>query len=154
MEWCACRHLLSFTDGSFKSACMLLRLASSSFSAVFSQCAYPVLQSKLRRQYSAALTRWIYSSTLAYIVDSNAGRSSSAVATNSLFRGLFAFAAAEVAVPLQVGYCLDLCHSKLVFCLSHVGSHRERLVVHTVGRAHDVDQCLDSCGVVERAKLA
>ncbi|KAI0733600.1 MFS general substrate transporter [Fomitopsis betulina] len=44
---------------------------------------------------------WIYSSTLAYIVDSNAGRSSSAVATNSLFRGLFAFMAAEVAVPLQ-----------------------------------------------------
>lgn len=47
-------------------------------------------------------SRWIYSSTLAYIVDSNAGRSASAVATNSLFRGLFAFAAAEVAVPIQV----------------------------------------------------
>ncbi|GBE87222.1 vacuolar DHA amino acid exporter [Sparassis latifolia] len=43
----------------------------------------------------------IYSSTLAYIVDSNVGRSSSAVATNSFFRGLFAFIATEVAVPLQ-----------------------------------------------------
>ncbi|EIW65089.1 MFS general substrate transporter [Trametes versicolor FP-101664 SS1] len=44
---------------------------------------------------------WVYSSTLAYIVDANAGQSSSAVATNSLFRGLFAFAAAELAVPVQ-----------------------------------------------------
>lgn len=44
----------------------------------------------------------MYSSTLAYIVDANAGQSSSAVATNSLFRGLFAFAAAELAVPIQV----------------------------------------------------
>ncbi|KAL7279742.1 hypothetical protein ACG7TL_006149 [Trametes sanguinea] len=43
----------------------------------------------------------IYSSTLAYIVDANTGRSSSAVATNSAFRGLSAFVAAEVAVPLQ-----------------------------------------------------
>lgn len=45
--------------------------------------------------------RWIYASTLAYIVDANTGRSSSAVATNSLFRGLFGFVAAEVAAPLQ-----------------------------------------------------
>ncbi|RPD56171.1 vacuolar DHA amino acid exporter [Lentinus tigrinus ALCF2SS1-7] len=43
----------------------------------------------------------IYSSTLAYIVDANNGRSSSAVATNSAFRGGAAFIAAEVAVPLQ-----------------------------------------------------
>ncbi|KAI0927466.1 hypothetical protein AcV5_007999 [Taiwanofungus camphoratus] len=43
----------------------------------------------------------IYSSTLAYIVDANVGRSSSAVASNSFFRGLFAFIATEVAVPLQ-----------------------------------------------------
>jgi dolichol kinase len=46
--------------------------------------------------------RWIYTSTLAYIVDANVGRSSTAVATNSSFRGLFAFVAAEIAVPLQV----------------------------------------------------
>ncbi|KAH7915438.1 MFS general substrate transporter [Hygrophoropsis aurantiaca] len=44
---------------------------------------------------------WIYTSTLAYIVDANVGRSSTAVATNSSFRGLSAFVAAEVAVPLQ-----------------------------------------------------
>ena len=52
--------------------------------------------------------RWIYASTLAYIVDANVGRSSSAVAANASFRGLFAFVAAEVAVPLQVGpYCAE-----------------------------------------------
>ncbi|EIN12476.1 MFS general substrate transporter [Punctularia strigosozonata HHB-11173 SS5] len=44
---------------------------------------------------------WVYSSTLAYLVDANAGRSSTAVAANSFYRGLFAFIAAEVAVPLQ-----------------------------------------------------
>ncbi|KIJ54895.1 hypothetical protein M422DRAFT_221319 [Sphaerobolus stellatus SS14] len=45
---------------------------------------------------------WIYSSTLAYIVDANPGRSSSAIACNSLVRGLGAFVAAEIAVPLQI----------------------------------------------------
>ena len=45
--------------------------------------------------------RWIYSSTVAYIVDANPGRSSSAVATNSFFRGVAAFAFTEMAVPLQ-----------------------------------------------------
>jgi len=49
--------------------------------------------------------RWIYTSTLAYIVDANTGRSSTAVATNSSFRGLSAFVAAEIAVPLQVSQC-------------------------------------------------
>lgn len=44
---------------------------------------------------------WMYSSTLAYVVDSNAGNSSSAVAANSSIRGASAFVAAEVAVPLQ-----------------------------------------------------
>ena len=44
---------------------------------------------------------WPYTSALTYIVDSNQGRSSTAVATNSAFRGLFAFVATEVAVPLQ-----------------------------------------------------
>ncbi|THH21574.1 hypothetical protein EW146_g47 [Bondarzewia mesenterica] len=51
--------------------------------------------------FSGFFTIWIYSSTLAYIVDANVGRSSSAVAANSAFRGLFAFIFAEVAVPLQ-----------------------------------------------------
>ncbi|KAI6114268.1 MFS general substrate transporter [Pisolithus sp. B1] len=44
---------------------------------------------------------WIYSSTLAYVVDTNTGSSSSAVAANSSIRGASAFVAAEVAVPLQ-----------------------------------------------------
>jgi Na+/melibiose symporter-like transporter len=45
--------------------------------------------------------RWIYSTTLAYIVDSNPGRSSAAVATNGCFRGVAAFVFTEAAVPLQ-----------------------------------------------------
>ncbi|KIJ69623.1 hypothetical protein HYDPIDRAFT_106262 [Hydnomerulius pinastri MD-312] len=44
---------------------------------------------------------WMYTSTLAYIVDANMGRSSSAVATNSAYRGTLAFIAAEIAIPLQ-----------------------------------------------------
>ncbi|KAH9165515.1 MFS general substrate transporter [Lactarius sanguifluus] len=44
---------------------------------------------------------WIYSSTLAYIIDANPGRSSAAVATNSWFRGVAAFIFTEAAVPLQ-----------------------------------------------------
>ncbi|KAJ6520628.1 major facilitator superfamily domain-containing protein [Mycena vulgaris] len=44
---------------------------------------------------------WVYTSTLAYIVDANNGRSSTVVAANSAFRGLSAFVAVEVAVPLQ-----------------------------------------------------
>ncbi|KAF9482692.1 MFS general substrate transporter [Pholiota conissans] len=44
---------------------------------------------------------WIYSSVLAYIVDANTGRSSSAVSVNSLVRGVAAFIGAEVAIPLQ-----------------------------------------------------
>ncbi|KAJ7058233.1 vacuolar DHA amino acid exporter [Mycena amicta] len=44
---------------------------------------------------------WAYTSTLAYIVDANNGRSSTVVAANSCFRGLSAFIATEVAVPLQ-----------------------------------------------------
>jgi len=45
---------------------------------------------------------WVYASTLAYMVDANVGCSSTATATNSACRGLLAFVAAEVAVPLQV----------------------------------------------------
>lgn len=44
-------------------------------------------------------TIWIYSSTLAYIVDANPGRASSAVACNSLFRGVLAAIAAQIANP-------------------------------------------------------
>ncbi|KAJ6463376.1 vacuolar DHA amino acid exporter [Mycena sanguinolenta] len=44
---------------------------------------------------------WAYTATLAYVVDANNGRSATAVATNSAFRGIAAFVATEVAVPLQ-----------------------------------------------------
>jgi hypothetical protein len=46
--------------------------------------------------------RWIYSSTLTYIVDANTGRSSTAIASNSSLRGLAGFIAAEISAPLQV----------------------------------------------------
>ncbi|KIY52437.1 MFS general substrate transporter [Fistulina hepatica ATCC 64428] len=45
---------------------------------------------------------WVYASTLAYIVDANVGRSSTAVATNSCFRGVSAFVGTEIVVPIQV----------------------------------------------------
>ena len=45
---------------------------------------------------------WSYSGILAYLVDANNGRSSTAVALNSVFRGVFAFVATEITVPLQV----------------------------------------------------
>ncbi|KIK81700.1 hypothetical protein PAXRUDRAFT_807123 [Paxillus rubicundulus Ve08.2h10] len=44
---------------------------------------------------------WMYTSTLAYLVDANPGRSCSAVATNSSFRGTLAFISTMIAVPLQ-----------------------------------------------------
>ncbi|KAG1720327.1 vacuolar DHA amino acid exporter [Suillus lakei] len=44
---------------------------------------------------------WMYTSTLAYLVDANPGRSCTAVATNSSFRGSLAFLSVMVAVPLQ-----------------------------------------------------
>ncbi|KAG2050022.1 vacuolar DHA amino acid exporter [Suillus hirtellus] len=44
---------------------------------------------------------WMYTCTLAYLVDANPGRSCSAVAANSSFRGSMAFVSIMVAVPLQ-----------------------------------------------------
>ncbi|KAG2344357.1 MFS general substrate transporter [Suillus weaverae] len=44
---------------------------------------------------------WMYTSTLAYLVDANPGRSCTAVATNSSFRGSLAFISVMIAVPLQ-----------------------------------------------------
>lgn len=46
-------------------------------------------------------TIWMYSSTLTYIVDANKGRSSTAVATNSSFRGITGLIVAQVSAPLQ-----------------------------------------------------
>ncbi|KAG8916354.1 hypothetical protein FRC02_004021 [Tulasnella sp. 418] len=44
---------------------------------------------------------WGYSSMLAYIVDSNPGRASSAIAMNSAFRGVSGLVAAEASQPIQ-----------------------------------------------------
>lgn len=56
-----------------------------------------------------SFSRWMYSSTLAYLVDANPGRSAAAVATNSSFRGSLAFVSAMIAVPLQVGLSAICC---------------------------------------------
>ena len=58
----------------------------------------------------------MYASTLAYIVDANVGWSGSAVAASNSFRGLFAFVAAEVAVPLQV----SLYSTDALTCVHHL----------------------------------
>ncbi|KAG1818699.1 major facilitator superfamily domain-containing protein [Suillus subaureus] len=44
---------------------------------------------------------WMYTCTLAYLVDANPGRSCTAVATNNSFRGSLAFVSVVIAVPLQ-----------------------------------------------------
>lgn len=54
-------------------------------------------------------SRWMYASTLAYLVDANPGRSAAAVATNSSFRGSLAFLSVLIAVPLQVSV-RAICH--------------------------------------------
>ncbi|CAE6504430.1 unnamed protein product [Rhizoctonia solani] len=51
--------------------------------------------------FSGFCAIWIYSSTLAYIVDANPGRASSAIAANSSFRGISGLIAAEISVPLK-----------------------------------------------------
>ncbi|KAJ7579252.1 major facilitator superfamily domain-containing protein [Mycena floridula] len=51
--------------------------------------------------FSGTFTVAVYSATLAYIVDANAGRSSVTVAMNSFFRGITAFVAVEISVPIQ-----------------------------------------------------
>ena len=56
----------------------------------------------LRNCFKILWNSWSYSSTLAYLVDANNGRSSTVVALNSVFRGVFAFVAIEITVPLQV----------------------------------------------------
>jgi hypothetical protein len=44
---------------------------------------------------------FLYSSTLTYMVDANAGRSSAAYACNTCFRGFAGIIASEIAAPLQ-----------------------------------------------------
>ena len=86
--------------------------------------------------YRALYCRWIYSGTLAYTVDANTGRTSAAVATNSCFRGVAAFAFTEAAVPLQDSLgdgglytlwagILVLCELLLLLVLLRGGAWRE-----------------------------
>lgn len=89
--------------------CTSLGYVSSCSAAASSQCTYLIAIFGLFVASAGAdghSRRWIYTSTLAYIVDANIGRSSSAVATNSAVRGVSAFVALEVAVPLQVGLAI------------------------------------------------
>jgi hypothetical protein len=58
---------------------------------------------------SDSQARWIYSSTVAYIVDANPGRSSAAVATNSCFRGVAAFVFTEIAVHCRTRWATEGC---------------------------------------------
>jgi hypothetical protein len=90
--------------------------------------------------------RWIYASTLAYIVDANVGRSSTAVATNSSFRGLFAFVAAEVAVPLQVSRSHP---PQNILSEAHIGCYWGPWFVHNLGGRDSRHRMLDSAGVVQ-----
>jgi hypothetical protein len=83
------------------------------FIAGFSSMLVSLFLNSLRAAEPLSIGRWIYTSTLAYIVDANTGRSSTAVATNSAYRGIIAFIAAEIAIPLQGSNfrCTGLCWS-------------------------------------------
>lgn len=48
--------------------------------------------------------RVVYASALAHLVDINPGNSSTAVSVNSLFRGVMAFVASQVALPIRVSF--------------------------------------------------
>lgn len=85
----------------------------------------------------------MYATSLAYIVDANTGRSSSAVASNSAFRGTMAFVAVEVAVPLQVRFSFPqsapspfsyIPVSRRLPYARYLGLDRRRWVVHDLGR--------------------
>ena len=81
-----------------------LPFVSFSFCADFSCCAFILFILMINGHFKmlSLWDSWSYSGTLAYLVDANSGRSSTAVALNSVFRGVFAFVATEITVPLQV----------------------------------------------------
>ena len=103
----------------------------------------------------AAIISTIYSSTLAYIVDANTGRSSSAVSTNSCVRGLSGFIAAEIAVPLEVS-ALDplVSEAKLNSSLSCIELPRRWRPLLALGRPHPHSGATDCSGLVERKSMA
>ncbi|KAF9265334.1 MFS general substrate transporter [Marasmius fiardii PR-910] len=59
---------------------------------------------------------FVYTSTLAYVVDANVGQSSTAVALNSAFRGIAAFIMTEVAVPMQARWMYTVFAGLMVIC--------------------------------------
>ena len=102
---------------------------------------------------------FIYTSTLAYIVDANTGRSSSAVAANSFFRGLTAFIATEVAVPLQVRAHIPTfhhatCSTPATDTRPSTELHRRRRTILAVGRAHGALRRAHPAGMVARRRMA
>ncbi|KIK51636.1 hypothetical protein GYMLUDRAFT_50454 [Collybiopsis luxurians FD-317 M1] len=64
----------------------------------------------------------VYACTLTYIVDSNIGRSGSAVALNSFFRCSLAFAFEELAVPMQDGIGDGWTYTIIAFMLAGTGA--------------------------------
>jgi hypothetical protein len=64
---------------------------------------------------------WAYASTLAYVVDSNIGRASSAIAVNSTFRGVLGLVFAEISGPLQVCFPNILLSRRLIFFQNSIG---------------------------------
>ena len=60
---------------------------------------------------------WVYSSSLAYLVDANPGRASTAIAYNSACRGLTAFVASEIADPLEAAMGTGWLVSTLIHAL-------------------------------------
>ncbi|KAJ7222504.1 vacuolar DHA amino acid exporter [Mycena pura] len=90
---------------------------------------------------------WTYTSTLAYIVDANNGRSATTAAANSAFRGLSAFVAIEVAVPLQVRACTHLVSAFVPYAEGNEGIGGRWLAVHYLDgttyfcRATDLGRC-------------
>jgi hypothetical protein len=103
------RRVLLLLDGYVQSMYISLLFVSFSFSAGSSWCKFFFFM--VRNHSKIIWNSWTYSSTLAYLVDANNGRSSTTVALNSAFRGTFAFVATEITVPLQV--CTSFwCHIK------------------------------------------
>jgi Na+/melibiose symporter-like transporter len=71
------------------------------FASGFAVSSVSILSECIHIPLINAFIRFMYSSTLAYLVDANAGRSTLAVACNNSFRGLGGFISAEIAAPLQ-----------------------------------------------------
>jgi hypothetical protein len=94
------RRAFLLLDGYVRSMYISLLSVSFSFCVGSSRCKFFFLCLGIILKYYE--NSWSYSSTLAYLVDANNGRSSTSVALNSAFRGSFAFVATEITVPLQV----------------------------------------------------